>query len=171
MRWDELNKFCDGTLTSVQRVLHDITSSLEMDYLPKRTWSKLYKKSSRITIKAIDQQPFERRLMRNLEKFVGGKNTEITSDYSNGQYNFVILCPSPYQVVRYRSKSENKEKVPTEMELVLEQTQQGTSSEVSVSTEGVEELKRKVKIKGEKKEALLIHMLLRITQMIVDIED
>ncbi|GJT91012.1 zinc knuckle CX2CX4HX4C containing protein [Tanacetum coccineum] len=40
------------------------------------------------------------------------------------------------------------------MELVLEQTQQGTSHEVSVSTEGVEELKIKVKIKGEKKEAL-----------------
>ncbi|GKD61228.1 hypothetical protein Tco_1298737 [Tanacetum coccineum] len=41
------------------------------------------------------------------------------------------------------------------MELVLEQTQQGTSYEVSVSAEGVKELKRKVKIKGEKKEALL----------------
>nr|GEY72678.1 retrotransposable element Tf2 [Tanacetum cinerariifolium] len=40
------------------------------------------------------------------------------------------------------------------MELVLEQTQQGTSHEVSVSTEGVKELKRKVKIKGEKKESL-----------------
>nr|GEU35886.1 hypothetical protein [Tanacetum cinerariifolium] len=45
--------------------------------------------------------------------------------------------------------------VPTKMELVLEQTQQGASYEVSVSAEGVEELKRKVKIKGEKKEALL----------------
>ncbi|GJZ09041.1 hypothetical protein Tco_0543324 [Tanacetum coccineum] len=44
-------------------------------------------------------------------------------------------------VLRYekRSKSENKGKVPTEMELVLEQTQQGTSYEVSVSDEGVEE--------------------------------
>ncbi|GJY63410.1 hypothetical protein Tco_0464870 [Tanacetum coccineum] len=41
------------------------------------------------------------------------------------------------------------------MELVLEQTQQGTSYEVSVSAEGIEEFKRKVKIKGEKKEALL----------------
>nr|GEV59847.1 hypothetical protein [Tanacetum cinerariifolium] len=41
------------------------------------------------------------------------------------------------------------------MELVLEQTQQGSSYEVSVSTKGVEELKRKVKIKGEKKDALL----------------
>nr|GEU57560.1 uncharacterized mitochondrial protein AtMg00810-like [Tanacetum cinerariifolium] len=53
------------------------------------------------------------------------------------------------------SKSENKGRVPTEMELVLEQTQQGSSYEVSVSTEGVEEFKRKVKIKGKKKEALL----------------
>nr|GEW70699.1 retrovirus-related Pol polyprotein from transposon TNT 1-94 [Tanacetum cinerariifolium]GEY61252.1 retrovirus-related Pol polyprotein from transposon TNT 1-94 [Tanacetum cinerariifolium] len=54
-------------------------------------------------------------------------------------------------VLRYekRSKSKNKRKVPTEMELVLEQIQQGTSYEVSVSAEGVEELKRKVKIKGE----------------------
>ncbi|GKA80698.1 hypothetical protein Tco_0787390 [Tanacetum coccineum] len=52
------------------------------------------------------------------------------------------------------SKNENKGKVPTEMELVLEQTQQGTSYEVSVSAEGIEELKRNVRIKGEKKEAL-----------------
>nr|GEY83304.1 hypothetical protein [Tanacetum cinerariifolium] len=41
------------------------------------------------------------------------------------------------------------------MELVLEQTQQGTSYEISISDERVEELKRKVKIEGEKKEALI----------------
>ncbi|GJZ15623.1 hypothetical protein Tco_0551300, partial [Tanacetum coccineum] len=73
-----------------------------------------------------------------------------------------------------------KGKVPTEMELVLEQTQQGTSYEVSVSAEGVEELKRKVKIKGEKKEALItlrqkpgqyMYLLSRITKMIADIKD
>nr|GEV30290.1 reverse transcriptase domain-containing protein [Tanacetum cinerariifolium] len=40
------------------------------------------------------------------------------------------------------------------MELVLEQIQQGSSHEVSVSTEGVEELKRIIRIKGVKKEAL-----------------
>nr|GEZ56600.1 hypothetical protein [Tanacetum cinerariifolium] len=44
--------------------------------------------------------------------------------------------------------------VPTEMELVLEQSQQGSSHEVSVSTEDVEELKIIVRIKGKKKEAL-----------------
>nr|GEY73734.1 reverse transcriptase domain-containing protein [Tanacetum cinerariifolium] len=43
----------------------------------------------------------------------------------------------------------------TEIEQILEQTQKGISHEVSISAEGVEELKTKVKIKGEKKEALL----------------
>ncbi|GJX95056.1 putative ribonuclease H-like domain-containing protein [Tanacetum coccineum] len=43
----------------------------------------------------------------------------------------------------------------TKTELTLEQTQQGVSDEVLVRIEGVEELKIKVKIKGEKKEALL----------------
>nr|GEY78657.1 hypothetical protein [Tanacetum cinerariifolium] len=41
------------------------------------------------------------------------------------------------------------------MEQVLKQTQQGTGHEVMVGAEGVEGLKRKVRIKGEKKEALL----------------
>nr|GEW18469.1 ribonuclease H-like domain, reverse transcriptase, RNA-dependent DNA polymerase [Tanacetum cinerariifolium] len=40
------------------------------------------------------------------------------------------------------------------MELVLEQSQQGSSHEVSVSTEGVKELKRIGRITGVKKEAL-----------------
>ncbi|GJR58395.1 hypothetical protein Tco_1500557 [Tanacetum coccineum] len=36
MRFDEFYKFCDGTLSYVRRVLHDIASSLEMDYLLKK---------------------------------------------------------------------------------------------------------------------------------------
>nr|GEY09927.1 hypothetical protein [Tanacetum cinerariifolium] len=45
------------------------------------------------------------------------------------------------EVLRYdkRSKSENMRIVPTEMELILEHTQQGISHEVSVSAKGVEE--------------------------------
>ncbi|GJY97800.1 hypothetical protein Tco_0514710 [Tanacetum coccineum] len=60
------------------------------------------------------------------------------------------------EVLRYDTKGEKVRsgKVPTEMELVLEQTQQCTSYEVSISAEGVKELKRIVRIKGEKKEAL-----------------
>ncbi|GKB86497.1 hypothetical protein Tco_0958769, partial [Tanacetum coccineum] len=74
MRSDELYKFCDGTLSSVRRVLHDIASNLEMDYLLKRHWSNIEMKRSRIMVKAIDKLLFERRLMRNLEKFIGGRN-------------------------------------------------------------------------------------------------
>ncbi|GJW57457.1 hypothetical protein Tco_0104188 [Tanacetum coccineum] len=55
MHLDELYKFYDGTLSSIRKVLHDIAFSLEMDYLPKRRWSKLDRKRCRIMIKAIDQ--------------------------------------------------------------------------------------------------------------------
>ncbi|GJT58328.1 hypothetical protein Tco_0993382 [Tanacetum coccineum] len=48
---DKLYKFCDGTLTSVQKVLHDIASNLRMEYLPKRRWSERFRKRSRIMIK------------------------------------------------------------------------------------------------------------------------
>nr|GEY90790.1 hypothetical protein [Tanacetum cinerariifolium] len=84
------------------------------------------------------------------------ENLKITQEQN--QIDLAMDIPLDSVVIlRYekKSKSKNKGKVPTEMELVLEQTQQGTSYEVSVSAKGVEELKRKVKIKGEKKEALL----------------
>nr|GEV48325.1 hypothetical protein [Tanacetum cinerariifolium] len=58
----------------------------------------------------------------------------------------------------YQAKATEKHlkegTMPTEMELELEQSQQGSSHEVSISTEGVEELKRIVRIKGVKKEAI-----------------
>nr|GEU79175.1 retrovirus-related Pol polyprotein from transposon TNT 1-94 [Tanacetum cinerariifolium] len=70
IRSDELYKFSDGTLISVINVLHDIANYMRMKYLPQREWSNLDIKRSRIMIKAINQQLFERRLMRNLEEFV-----------------------------------------------------------------------------------------------------
>ncbi|GJY09492.1 hypothetical protein Tco_0377677, partial [Tanacetum coccineum] len=74
MRSDELYKFSDEMLTSVRTVLHDIASDLRMDYLPKRKWSNLDRQRSRIMIKAIDKLLLERRLLRSLEKFVGGRD-------------------------------------------------------------------------------------------------
>nr|GEZ14149.1 hypothetical protein [Tanacetum cinerariifolium] len=44
--------------------------------------------------------------------------------------------------------------MPTNIELTLEQSQQGVSNDVLVSIEGVEELKRNAWLKGEKKAAL-----------------
>ncbi|GJS25665.1 hypothetical protein Tco_0454297 [Tanacetum coccineum] len=68
---DEIHKFSDGTLNSVQTALHDITLGIRMEYLPKKKWSRLDKQRARVMIHNVDKLLFERRLMRNLEKFVG----------------------------------------------------------------------------------------------------
>nr|GEZ01982.1 hypothetical protein [Tanacetum cinerariifolium] len=46
---------------------------IEMDYLPKRKWSKQDKQRAYVMINAINKKLRDRRLMRNLEKFVGGR--------------------------------------------------------------------------------------------------
>ncbi|GJZ94382.1 hypothetical protein Tco_0666585 [Tanacetum coccineum] len=73
MRSNELYKFSNGTLTRPRSSLDDITKNIQMEYLPKRRWSSLEKKRAHIMIKAIDKQLKERRMMRSLEKFVGGR--------------------------------------------------------------------------------------------------
>ncbi|GKG49610.1 hypothetical protein Tco_0518384, partial [Tanacetum coccineum] len=72
MRTDELNKFSNGTLNHVRTALNDIATGLEMDYFPKRKWSKQDKQKG-VMINAIDRKLRDRRLMRNLEKFIGGR--------------------------------------------------------------------------------------------------
>ncbi|GKC42162.1 hypothetical protein Tco_1059884 [Tanacetum coccineum] len=73
MRTDELHKFSDVTLNFVRTTLHDIASGIRMEYVPKKHWSRFEKQRARVMIQNIDKQLFERRLMRNLEKFVGGR--------------------------------------------------------------------------------------------------
>ncbi|GKE71252.1 hypothetical protein Tco_1529324, partial [Tanacetum coccineum] len=73
MLTDELHKFSDGTLDDVRSALQDITSGISLEYLPKKHWSNFEKKRARVMIQNINKQLFERRLMRNLEKFVGGR--------------------------------------------------------------------------------------------------
>ncbi|GJX92612.1 hypothetical protein Tco_0347198 [Tanacetum coccineum] len=150
MRIDELHKFSDGTLNDVRTALNDRLKGIQMKYLPQTIWRQSDKDKAGAMIQEIDKHLKTRRIMGSLEKFVG-------QTFQNRRDLPRDIPLDSVVVLRYekRSKSENKGKVPTEMELVLEQTQQGTSYEVSVSAEGVEELKRKVKIKGEKKEALL----------------
>ncbi|GJX98960.1 hypothetical protein Tco_0355979 [Tanacetum coccineum] len=74
MHSDELYKFSDGTLTRLRTSLEDITKNIHMEYLPKRRWSSLEKKRAHIMIKAIEKLQKERRMMRSLEKFVGGRD-------------------------------------------------------------------------------------------------
>ncbi|GJY02315.1 hypothetical protein Tco_0360467 [Tanacetum coccineum] len=73
MRIDELHKFSDDTLNHVRTSLNDIATGIQMEYLPKRKWSKQDKQRARVMIKAIDKKLKDRRLMRSIEKFVGGR--------------------------------------------------------------------------------------------------
>nr|GEY06525.1 hypothetical protein [Tanacetum cinerariifolium] len=73
MHLDEVYKFSDGTLTRLLTSLEDITKNIHMRYLPKRRWSSLEKKRAHFLIKEINKLLKERRMMRSLEKFVGGR--------------------------------------------------------------------------------------------------
>ncbi|GJX91554.1 hypothetical protein Tco_0344880 [Tanacetum coccineum] len=73
MRANELHRFSDETLNDVRTALHDIAARIRMEYLPMRKWSNLDKKRDRVMVKYIEKQLYQRRLMRNLKMFVGGR--------------------------------------------------------------------------------------------------
>nr|GEZ19890.1 hypothetical protein [Tanacetum cinerariifolium]GEZ20712.1 hypothetical protein [Tanacetum cinerariifolium] len=54
-------------------VIQKFTKNIDMEYLIKRRWSTLEKKRSHYMIKDINKLLKERRMMRSLEKFVGGR--------------------------------------------------------------------------------------------------
>nr|GEW33397.1 hypothetical protein [Tanacetum cinerariifolium] len=71
IRTNELYKFSVGTLNDVWSALHDIAAGIRKEYLPIRKWSNLEKKKARVMVQDIDMQLYQRRLMWNLEKFIG----------------------------------------------------------------------------------------------------
>ncbi|GJS45563.1 hypothetical protein Tco_0595684 [Tanacetum coccineum] len=70
---DELHRFSDGTLNYVRTALNCIAIGIQMEYLSKKKWSKQDKQRARVMINAIDKKLGDRRLMRSLEKFIGGR--------------------------------------------------------------------------------------------------
>nr|GEU88376.1 hypothetical protein [Tanacetum cinerariifolium] len=72
-RIDELHKFSDGTINDVRTALDDRFKGIRMKYLPQATWRKSDKERAAAMIQAIDKQLKTRRIMRSLEKFVGGR--------------------------------------------------------------------------------------------------
>nr|GFB47072.1 hypothetical protein [Tanacetum cinerariifolium] len=73
MHSDKLYKFSDDTLTRLLTSLEDIAKNIYMEYLPKRRWSSLENKRADFMIKEINKLLKERRMMRSLEKFIGGR--------------------------------------------------------------------------------------------------
>ncbi|GJS66236.1 hypothetical protein Tco_0680800 [Tanacetum coccineum] len=76
MRIDELHKFSDGTLDDVWTALNDRLKGIRMEYLPQTFWSQRDKANARAMIQAIDKRLKTRRIMRSLERFVGGRPYE-----------------------------------------------------------------------------------------------
>ncbi|GJY41239.1 hypothetical protein Tco_0428509, partial [Tanacetum coccineum] len=74
MRINELHKFSDDTLNDVQYALDDIRKRIRMEYLPQTVWRNVDRERAGAMIQAIDQQLRNRRIMRSLEKFVGGRS-------------------------------------------------------------------------------------------------
>nr|GEU94253.1 hypothetical protein [Tanacetum cinerariifolium] len=76
MRIDELHKFNDDTLNDVRTVLDDRLKGIQMKYLSQTIWRKSDKDRAAAMIQAINKQLKTMRIMRSLEKFVGGRSYE-----------------------------------------------------------------------------------------------
>nr|GEX72723.1 hypothetical protein [Tanacetum cinerariifolium] len=63
----------DGTLTDVRTALDDRLKGIRMKYLPQTIWRKSNKERAAAMIQAIDKMLKTRRIMRSLERFVGGR--------------------------------------------------------------------------------------------------
>nr|GFA80376.1 hypothetical protein [Tanacetum cinerariifolium] len=73
MRINELHKFSDGTINDVRTDLDDRLKRIRMQYLPQSIWRKSDKDRVAAMIQAIDKRLKTRRIMRSLERFVGGR--------------------------------------------------------------------------------------------------
>nr|GEW37945.1 hypothetical protein [Tanacetum cinerariifolium] len=73
MRIDKLHKFSDGTLNDVRTALDDRLKGIKMHYLPQTIWRKGDKDRAVAMIQATDKMLKTRRIMRSLEKFIGGR--------------------------------------------------------------------------------------------------
>nr|GEV74650.1 hypothetical protein [Tanacetum cinerariifolium] len=73
MRIDKLHKFSDGTLTDVRTALDDHLKGIRIKYLQQTIWRKSDKERAAAMIQAIDIKLKTRRIMRSLERFVGGR--------------------------------------------------------------------------------------------------
>nr|GEZ07221.1 hypothetical protein [Tanacetum cinerariifolium] len=63
----------DETLTDVRTSLDDSLKGIQMRYLPQAIWRKSNKGGAATMIQAIDKRMKTKRIMRSLERFVGGR--------------------------------------------------------------------------------------------------
>nr|GEW21838.1 hypothetical protein [Tanacetum cinerariifolium] len=70
MRANEIHKFCDGTLESVHKILHERLLNFKFGYnkgMPLREWIPKDKRRTEIMVNNIDDLLLKRRILRSLE--------------------------------------------------------------------------------------------------------
>ncbi|GKD74046.1 hypothetical protein Tco_1332328, partial [Tanacetum coccineum] len=80
MRPDELCKFSDGTLKKVRDELHHRIHDFRLEYnkdMPRRKWTAIDRKMSKLIVELIDKQMRERRIIQNLKRLVGARELEM----------------------------------------------------------------------------------------------
>nr|GEV35711.1 hypothetical protein [Tanacetum cinerariifolium] len=75
-RSDLKRREADGTLNDVRNALDDHLKGIQMQYLPTTIWRKGDKDRAVAMIQEIDKMLKTRRIMRSLERFVGGRQYE-----------------------------------------------------------------------------------------------
>nr|GFB62424.1 hypothetical protein [Tanacetum cinerariifolium] len=93
MRIDELHKFSDGTLNDVRNALDDRLKGIRMQYLPTTIWRKGDKDRAAAMIQAINKMLKTRRIMRSLERFVGGR--QYDGDFRMLQRTYDLSYAAP----------------------------------------------------------------------------
>ncbi|GKF23081.1 hypothetical protein Tco_0075403 [Tanacetum coccineum] len=77
---NELYKFSDGTLKSIRDEIHNRVLDFRLDYnteMPKRKWTAVDQRRSRLIVELIDKQLTEREIIRNQERLVGARELEM----------------------------------------------------------------------------------------------
>ncbi|GJW83798.1 putative reverse transcriptase domain-containing protein [Tanacetum coccineum] len=130
MRETEVHKFSDGTLCRIRDKLDHMVKDFQLfkfnPGMESRIWSETDRRRSKEFMELIKRRLKIRRIFRSLESFVGGSQNQRDLPMDN-----LLVSVEVLRYVIKRSKSKNKGIVPTKMELQLEQTQQGSSHEVS----------------------------------------
>nr|GEY24985.1 hypothetical protein [Tanacetum cinerariifolium] len=112
MRIDELHKFSDGTLNDVRNALDDHLKGIRMQYFTNIIWRRGDKDRATAMIQAIDKMLKMRRIMRSLEKFVGGRllketkkmtkldqnRTKTGSDFSESNEKFSSIDDDSFSI-------------------------------------------------------------------------
>ncbi|GKE86910.1 hypothetical protein Tco_1560652, partial [Tanacetum coccineum] len=70
---DELYKFSNGTLDDVRTALNDRLKGIRMEYLPNKIWRQSDRERAKAMIQVLEKMLKSRRIMRSLERFVGGR--------------------------------------------------------------------------------------------------